>query len=82
MIVSELLWLRRQDLICIFAKGENRSSHQCLHWWQELSTGQFHCYGFKSSPLQKNNRKKAIPSGMTFSFLVAEAGLEPTTSGL
>ena len=27
-------------------------------------------------------KKKAIPFRMTFSFLVAEAGLEPTTSGL
>ena len=27
-------------------------------------------------------KKKATPFGMTFSFLVAEAGLEPTTSGL
>ena len=29
--------------------AENRGSHQCLHWWQELSTGQFHCYGFESA---------------------------------
>ena len=37
--------------------GENRGSHQCLHWWQELSTGQFHCYGFESAPpLQKEKR--------------------------
>ena len=36
-----------------------------------------------SSPaLSKKEKKKAIPIGMTFSFLVAEAGLEPTTSGL
>ena len=33
-------------------------------------------------PLVKREKKKAIPVGMTFSFLVAEAGLEPTTSGL
>ena len=25
------------------AHGAGRGSHQCLHWWQELSTGQFHC---------------------------------------
>ena len=30
----------------------------------------------------KREKKKAIPIGMTFPFLVAEAGLEPTTSGL
>ena len=32
--------------------------------------------------VQAREKKKAIPIGMTFSFLVAEAGLEPTTSGL
>ncbi len=32
--------------------------------------------------LANREKKKAIPVGMTFSFLVAEAGLEPTTSGL
>ena len=33
--------------------GENIGSHQCLHWWQELSTGQFHCYGFESDPYKE-----------------------------
>ena len=41
--------------MCIFATGENRSGHQCLHWWQELSTGQFHCYGFESSSHKKDS---------------------------
>ena len=45
----------------------------------ETVHGQFLRYGFAFWPLRT---KKAIPFGMTFSFLVAEAGLEPTTSGL
>ena len=32
--------------------------------------------------LAEQEKKKAVPLGTTFSFLVAEAGLEPTTSGL
>ena len=24
--------------------GRNDCSHQCLHWWQEVSTGHFHSY--------------------------------------
>jgi hypothetical protein len=28
--------------------GKKYGSHQCLHWRQELPTGQFHCYGFES----------------------------------
>ena len=32
--------------------------------------------------VQAKEKKKAVPVGTTFSFLVAEAGLEPTTSGL
>jgi len=36
--------------------AENRGSHQCLHWWLELSTGQFRCYGFESyRPLVKKS---------------------------
>ena len=29
-------------------RGKKHCSHQCLHWWQELSPGQFLCYGFES----------------------------------
>ena len=39
------------DSICILPSqpgGQNYCSHQCLHWWQELSTGQFHENGFES----------------------------------
>ena len=60
-------WLRRQDSICIFAKGENYGSHQCLHWWQELSTGQFLCYGFESCAEQKR-KEKHHPNGWCFLF--------------
>ena len=38
--------------------------------------------GYLRLATQAEKKKKAIPIGMTFSFLVAEAGLEPTTSGL
>ncbi len=31
-----------------FPLGKNQGSHQCLHWWQQLSTGQLLCYGFES----------------------------------
>ena len=57
----------------------NRGSHQCLHWWQELSTGQFLCYGFESCSLRKEKRKKAIPIGMTFSFLASCTDLDVDT---
>ena len=62
-----ILWLRRQDSICIFATGENYGSHQCLHWLQELSTGQFLCYGFESCTLQTEKRK-SHPGWDDFSF--------------
>ena len=31
-----------------FCQGKNESNHQCLHWWQEVSTGHFHLDGFES----------------------------------
>ena len=35
--------------------GKNYGSHQCLRWWQELPTGQFHCYGFEAVvPIKKD----------------------------
>ena len=34
----------------------NSCSHQCLHWWQELSGGQFLCYGFDSLSSKKRTR--------------------------
>ena len=54
--------------------GADRGSHQCLHWWQELSTGQFLCYGFES--VQLPYKKRTIPIG-TVLFLVRMTGLEP-----
>ena len=33
---------------CVFAKGENKGSDQCLHWSQQHPTGVLHCYGFES----------------------------------
>ena len=41
-------------------KGKNYGSHQCLHWWQQLSTGQLHCYGFKSTSKQKRDTPKGV----------------------
>ena len=35
-------------------RAGNSGSHQCKHWWQELSTGQFHCYGFESTHIRNN----------------------------
>jgi len=37
--------------------AENYCSHQCLHWCQELSTGQFLYYGFKSCLFQQNYKR-------------------------
>ena len=36
--------------------AENKCSNQCLHWLQELSTGQFHCDGFE--PYHLCNKKE------------------------
>ena len=41
--------------------GKNKGSHQCLHWWQELSAGQFQCYGFESVVLHL--KRKTRPTG-------------------
>ena len=38
--------------------GQIQRYHQCLHWWQELSTGQFHCYGFESVRLLARINKR------------------------
>ena len=48
--------------IFIFAFAKNYCSHQFLNWWQELSTGQFHCYGFESRSRHKN---KGYPNGVS-----------------
>ena len=52
--------------------AENKGSHQCLHWWQELSTGQFLCYGFDSG------RKQNTPApDRGRGILVPATGIEP-----
>ena len=51
------IWLRRQDSICIFATGKNKGRNQCLHWFQQVSTGHLLCYGFESCSLRKEKRK-------------------------
>jgi hypothetical protein len=28
-------------------RGKNKGSHQFLNWWQQVSTGHLHCYGFE-----------------------------------
>ena len=33
--------------------GRNDCSHQCLHWWQQVSTGHLHLDGFDSVQDQK-----------------------------
>ena len=33
---------RNRRFVCIFAFGENKRSHQCLHWWQQHATGMLH----------------------------------------
>ena len=79
--VSAFFWLREEDSICFFAFGEN----DCVAAIQlAASDSPPDCrIQMGSSPLLPHGeKKKAIPIGMTFSFLVAEAGLEPTTSGL
>ena len=52
--------------MCIFAEGKNNCSHQCLHWWQELSTGQFHVNGFESRFLDGKIKEEA--AGLLFYF--------------
>ncbi len=59
--------------------GQNNCSHQCLHWWQELSTGQFLCYGFES---YYDANKKYRTANAVLYFLAPPVGLEPTTCGL
>ena len=61
-----LCWWRLRDSMCILIPGEgdqNSSSHQCLHWWQEVSTGHFHREWFESFAHQT---KKPTPSGGLF----------------
>ena len=48
---------------------------------KQLFTEQLQLDGFESGSLQKR-KEKSHPDWDDFSFLVAEAGLEPTTSGL
>ena len=59
-------------------EDQNNCSNQCLHWLQEVSTGNFRCYGFESISDIKNNR---YPFGYLL-FLAPLVGLEPTTCGL
>ena len=41
--------------------GQNRSSHQCLHWWQQVSTGHLQLNGFKSPrPNKKDIRMDVL----------------------
>ena len=56
--------LADRDRSAIFAFGENYGSHQCLHWWQEVSTGHFH---FNRSILRSAAPEKASPFGLAFS---------------
>ena len=37
------------------AENENRGSHQCLHWWQQVSAGHLRCYGFDSGAAPKKD---------------------------
>ena len=61
-----------RESIRIFACGENNGSHQCKHWWQELSAGQFLCYRFDPLLLHK----KGHPRGVSF-FMEQGTGIEP-----
>ena len=45
---------------------KNLGSHRCLHWWQELSTGQFHCYGFEPVPLCQKRKREAKSLPLSF----------------
>ena len=47
--VLGFLWWGRTDSIYIFAGGENKGIHQCLHWWKQHPTGVLLCYGFESA---------------------------------
>jgi len=41
-----------------FAPAEqNYSSHQCLHWWQRVSTGHSHLDGFESGSYKHQNSR-------------------------
>ena len=53
---------------------ENNGSHQCLHWWQQMSTGHLHINGFDS--LSLTSKKKRHPLGCLF-FLEQDTGVEP-----
>ena len=61
-----------RDSIHSFAYGENQGSDQCLHWSQQLSTGQLHLDGFESLP----NTKKSPTAKAVRDFLAEDEGFE------
>ena len=64
---------RLRDSTYIFAFGENRGSNQCLHWLQELSTGQFLCYGFES--LVETKKDTTQQGGVFFWWRLRDSNL-------
>ena len=45
---------------CHLIDTKDICSDQCLHWSQELSTGQFHVTGFKSTGEQKEKPHRMV----------------------
>ena len=53
-----------QGLVCIFAVGKNKYSHQFLNWWQQQSTGPLRFTFFKSSAPKAENTRPLMWSGV------------------
>ena len=72
--VMGLFCMRIVGLDCRFRFAETYSSHQCLHWWQQMSTGHLHLGEFESgtTPIQKG---RLLPPPFVLMRIV---GLEPT----
>ena len=58
-------WIRFAFLIPS-AGMRNICSHQCLHWWQQVSTGHLHLDGFESHHPHSKTKTPAIKAGVLF----------------
>ena len=62
----------RWRFVCILPVGQNRRSHQCLHWWQQHATGMLHLRSVRIHiKAEKRHTKRCV------SFLVGDGGFEP-----
>ena len=60
-----------------FLLRKNNRSHQCLHWWQQMSTGHLHLDGFDSSA---ETTKGTPPTGCPVCGASEQSKFEPRLS--